>query len=345
MIPNFDRTMLEKAAREMFVPGLRNQLYDEMPLFRELMKAPGRAAGKSLIHDVVLYRPVATGIVAGYQPMVTQDQNLLQQAALAWSNVYYANISISWDEIQENSGAMGVEKLVELLGTKTEAAKMQLKENVYKDLYADKTTNGLGANTLVGLKAAILDTGTYAGINRGTTGNEAWKSNVFSTALTDDDMVDPTDRTKYLPEVLRRMIKKASHDGTVDIIITTDVIYGALEFIAERNNLRLMGNIQNLGFTKSEMGTNTTKNEEKIVKIYWDKYCPAMYAFGLNLNDWKSWVFPGADFEAVDVFGDGHIWQRGDKQLAGWMTVAWKGQLLCQVPRQQFVCTALGSGS
>lgn len=340
---DFDRTFLERAGRDLFAPGLRNQLYDEMPLFKLLMDGAGKAAGVALIHKVPLFRNVANGIVGGYGPMVTQEQNLLANASLSWANVYYANISLSWDEILENSGAQGVEKLVDMLQAKTNAAKMQLKENVYNDLYAARTSDGV-YNTLVGLRASVDNDNTYAGIDRTATANAGWQANVYSTTVASDDtLADATTKATYLPDIIRREWKLAAHDGAPNVLVTTKNLYGILEFIAERNNLNLMGPINNLGWGSMKMSGNDAKQQPKDPPIFWDTYCPTKHFFGLTTDKFKAWMFPNANFEPVDVFGDGNVWQRGDKQLAGYMTIAWKGQLLCEVPREQFVCTALGS--
>lgn len=339
---DFDRTFLERAGRELFAEGLRNQLYDEMPLFRLIMAGAETAQGTALIHKVPLYRNVANGLVGGYGPMVTQEQVLIANANLAWANIYYANISISMDEILENSGRQGVEKLVDLLRTKTNGAKMQLKENVYNDLYAARTTDGV-YNTLVGLGAVCSASNTYAGIDRSASGNSSWQANVYSTTVSDDTLLDPTTRSTYFPSILRRQWKAASHDKSPDIIVTTKNLYELLEYIAERNNLQLQGNVAHLSFNKIGMPGESAQQKQMEPKVVWDTYCTAKKVFGLTTSDFRSWKFSGVDFQPVDVFGDGNIWQRGDKQLAGYMTIAWKGQLLCEVPRQQYICTTLGS--
>jgi hypothetical protein len=328
----------------MFAPGLRNQLYDEMPLFREIMDGAGTAAGVSLIHKVPLFRTLATGIVSGYNPMVTQDQNLLVNASLNWANIYYANISLSMDEIMENSGAQGVEKLVDLLKTKTNAAKTQLKENVYTDLYGSATNDAAGNFTLVGLAAAAGSiTNTYAGILRTTTANAGWLPNLYATTVADDVLLDPTTKATYFPSLLRRYWMAAAHDQAPNIIVTTKNLYEILQFIAERNNLILNGNVANLSFSKVQMSGSDAKQAQKDPPVFWDSYCTTKHVYGLTTENWKAWVFPNANFEPADVFGDGHIWQHGDKQLAGYMTIVWKGQILCEVPRQQFCMTTLGS--
>jgi len=344
MAVDLDRTQLERAGRELIVPGMKNQLYDEMPLLRLMVQNNSESAkGIALIQPVPLFRTQATGIVGGYGTMVTQDQPLTVNATLSWSQLYYGNISISLDEIKENSGRIGVERIINLLETKTNAAKTQLKENIYNDLHDDLTTDGR-YNTLVGvLAAAGSTTNTYANINRSTAANAGWRPNVFATDVTDDEFVTPTDRSQYGPSVLRRQWLAAAHDKAPDMIVLTKNAYELMLFIGERNNLRLSGNTANLSFSKVGLPNQGSDRKAGEPEVFWDTYMPARTAYGLTTSDWMAWVFEGCNFDAVDLFGDGHIWQRGDKQVAGYMTVGWKGQILCKVPRQQFVCTLLGT--
>jgi hypothetical protein len=344
MAVDLDRTQLERAGRELIVPGMKNQLYDEMPLLKLFISNNQETAkGTALIHPVPLFRTVATGIVGGYGTMVTQDQPLTINATLGWSQLYFANISISLDELDENSGAMGVERIISILQTKTEAAKTQLKENIYKHVHSNLTTDGR-YNTIVGILAAAgSTTNTYAGIDRSVAANAGWKPNVFTTVVSDDEFLTPTDRSKYGPSVLRRQWLAAAHDKAPKIIVVTKNIYELLQFIGERNNLLLSGNTASLSFSKVTLPNSDAQQGVMEPPVFWDSYMPARHAYGLVPEDWKAWVFPGRNFDAIDLFGDGHIWQRGDKQVAGYMTIGFKGQMLCKVPRQQFVCTNLGS--
>jgi hypothetical protein len=344
MAVNLDRTQLERAGRELIVPGMKNQLYDEMPLFRMMVENGDTAQGTALIHPVALFKTVATGLVGGYGTMVTQDQPLIVQATLSWSQLYYANISISLDEMDENTGPIGATKIVDILKTKTNAAKSKIKEQVYQHLFDDLTADGVGYKTLVGILAAVGSTSnTYANINRSTTANAGWKPNVYSTTVADDDtLLNPTARDTYLPSIIRREWLLAAHDKAPNIIVTTKNLYELLQFIGERNNLVLQGNTSSLSFGKVTMPNSTAQQGQAEPPVFWDSYCPDKHVFGLSTPGWKAWKFPNRDFDAVDLFGDGHIWQRGDKQVAGYMTIGWKGQILCEVPRENFACTTLG---
>lgn|SRR3990167_1648141 len=343
-MPDLDRTQLERASRELIVPGMKNQLYDEMPLLREFVNNNKEAAsGVALIQPVPLFRTVATGIVGGYGVMVTQDQPLTVNATLPWSQLYYGNISISLDEMTENRGRVGAEKIIDLLSTKSGATKSEIKEKVYKHLHSNVSADGQGNRTLVGILAAAASTSnTYAGINRSTAANAGWKPNVITTAVTDDEFLNPTDRSKYGPSVLRRLYLAASHDNQPNIIVVTKNQYELLEFIGERNNLNLMGNVAHFSFSDIKFPSKATDRRAVEAGVIYDTYQPARHAYVLTTDDWKAWVFDGTNFDAVDMI-DGQAWHRGSKQVAWYMTIGWKGQILCQVPRQQGVATALAT--
>lgn len=341
---DLDRTQLERASRDLIVPGMKNQLYDEMPLLGFMVNNNKETAqGVALTYPVPLFRTVATGIVGGYGVMVTQDQPLTINAQLAWSQLYYGNISISLDEITENRGKMGAEKIINLLETKTKATKSEIKEKVYKHVHSNVTADGQGNKTLVGILAAAGSaTNTYAGINRSTAANAGWKPNVNTTAVTDDEFLTPTDRTKYGPSVLRRLFLDASHDSQPNIIVVTKNQYELLEFIGERNNLNLMGNAAHFSFSDINFPHKATDRRAVKANVFYDVYQTARTAYLLTTEDWKAWVFEGTNFDAVDMV-DGQAWHRGSKQVAWYMTIGWKGQILCTVPRQQGVATSLAS--
>ncbi|MEE8113924.1 MAG: hypothetical protein V3T23_06170, partial [Nitrososphaerales archaeon] len=101
-----DTTFLNNVTRTHFIPGLKNQVYDRIPLFNRLLaKGRGRSAvGRSLIFDAVLSRATAFGLYSGYDVLASQPVNPIQQGSLAWSD-YFATMSISNVEVWRNSGS------------------------------------------------------------------------------------------------------------------------------------------------------------------------------------------------------------------------------------------------
>lgn len=326
-----DVTFLNNVTREKFVPGLQNQIYDEMPAMRSVLNAGQETAtGRGLIYDVVLARAAAHGGWKGYSAISTQESNPTKQASLSYAN-YYASVSISLDEEKQNSGSK--EKLLDMLEIKFENAKMTLKEDIYNDFFSNLTTRG-EANTLVGLTAVIGTTNTYAGLNRSTAGNEGWKSNLNATTITQAEMRDPTAGSKYLPTVMRTLYLSAAHDRKPTLGLTTTTVYEIYQYIAETHNLRFgPSDAANLMNQDAKLGSSFT--------LLWDKYVPSAKLFMLTPERFKLFVFPGANFEGYDD-GTG-LWQRGQGQFAKSMQIIFMGQMLCTVPREQAAATDLGA--
>lgn len=332
-----DTTFLERATREFhFLEGFRNQIYEEMPLMKRIMNNGVRdAKGESLIHSVVLARHASTGQVSGYGQVVLQETNLVTRASLDWANYYYATVGISLEEQDKNTGDK--ERLVNLLETKMNAAKAELKYKVYTDLYA-AVTERAGKKTLVGLGAIVDDDNTYANINRSTAGNSGWQANVNGTGATDAQLVNPTSGALYFPTIIRKLLLDAAHDRQPSLVVMPTHQYELLEFLAETQNLRFLGNIATLAFDSMKMGKQGGKNEAAIV---WDKHCTAQTVFCLTPEAFIPFVFPGRNFEAVPA-KNGNLWRDGDRQLAAYMILVWSGQILCDTPREQAIATSVG---
>jgi hypothetical protein len=324
-----DTAFLNNVTREHFIPGLRNQIYDEFVMMQPLLQAGIQTAvGRSLIHDVVLKRNEANGQWTGYSFIATQESNPTVQGSLNWAR-YYASVSISSQEEDENSGSK--EKLLDMLEVKFNNAKMTLKENLYKDIFLALTTRD-GHNTLVGLNAIIDTNNTYAGIDRTAAGNSDWQSNQNTSVVSDANLKDSTN-SGYLPTVMRNLWLNATHDSSPTLGITTTNIYEIYQFIGETQNLRFGNDTVNFMFDKAKLGPNFT--------LRFDKYTTTKHLFLINPADFKVYIFPNRNFDGFDD-GSG-MWQRGQNQFARSMQIVWSGQLICLTPRHQASATALGS--
>ncbi len=325
-----DVTFLNNVTREKFIKALKNNLYDLTPLLNRMLEK-GRVqtmTGRSLLWDVVLKRHSAFGYFSGYDVLASQPINPTVQASLNTAN-YYATLAISKEEELKNSGNM--EKLLDMVKIQFDNAEATLKEQVAKDIYAATTTVG-GKNTINGLGVAIGLTNTYANIDRSVAANAGWKSNLDATAYTVANLEDPTN-AGYLPQLMRTSYTNASHGGSPDMIFTTKTLYNIYLFIAEANHLRFVDNsTANLSFGGAEFAGGC--------EIYFDDYCTAKGIYFLNSKDWSVFVFPKANFDAVD--DGGSIWRIPTDQLAKIAHIIWMGQMRCDAPWRQAALTALG---
>ena len=319
---------LNNTTRPKFMKGLKNQIYDRMPAFK-IFLAGGRksiASGAYILWDVIARRHASLGIISGYETLVNQPVNPTAQAQLQYAT-YYASLAISGVEEAKNSGNM--EKLLDMPKIQYDNAMSSLREQMYRHWY-DSITSVNSINTIVGLGASVpgTPTNTYANINRSTAGNEFWKNGAYSTAVSTADLKDSTTAT-YLPSLMRTAYTSASHDGSPDIIITTKTLYNIYQDIAQTTNLRFNNEVANLGFGGVEFGPGVT--------LIFDDYCTTKYMYFLNTKDWDVNVFPGLDFD-----DDEGGWRQAENQFAKINHIYWMGQVRCEVPRQQYVLSALG---
>jgi hypothetical protein len=108
-------------------------------------------------------------------------QDVLTSAVYTMKLLACAVVITGEDELK-NSGEA---RIIDLLGQRIVNAEGTMANKVAQGLYSDGTT--YGGKTLTGLDAAVPQdptTGTYGGINRATTGNEFWRSQLYDPAST-----------------------------------------------------------------------------------------------------------------------------------------------------------------
>jgi hypothetical protein len=327
-----DTTLLQYTTREKFLPVLKNNIYNKTRLLRILMGA-GRVqdwTGRSLLWDVVAKKHQSVGLFSGYSTVANQPVNPLAQASLSNAN-YYATVAISKEEMKLNAGR--TERLIDILKAQMQNAESTLKDLVATDIYGSAATRG-GMNIINGLALAITDTtGTYAGINRATTGNDYWHANADTTGHTLANLKDPTS-TSYLPQIMYTMYTNCSHDESPNLIVTTETVYNLYQLIAQVQNLTFNNEIANLGFGGVQFGPGVT--------MIFDKYCTASYMYFLNTNDFTFFVVPGANFDFDEDEG-GSIWKQPTDQLAKLAHLIFMGQLRLDAPWQQGVLSSVGA--
>lgn len=320
---------LNNTTRPKFLKALKNQIFDRMPAFK-IFLMNGRtqdATGSYLLWDVIAKRHASIGIISGYETLVNQPINPTAQAQLNYAT-YYATLAISIIEEKRNSGSM--EKLLDMVKIQYDNAQSTLREQMYRHWY-DSITSVNGINTIVGLGASVASTptNTYANINRSTAGNEYWKNGALSTSISTADLKDST-TSYYMPSIMRTAYTSASHDESPDTIFTTKTLYNIYQDIAQTTNLRFNNEVANLGFGGVEFGPGIT--------LMFDDYCPAYGMYFLTSQNWDVHVFSGLNFD-----DDEPGWRLAENQAAKINHIYWSGQVRCQVPRQQYVLSALGN--
>jgi hypothetical protein len=320
-----DLTFLNSTTRDHFLPTLKDNIYNKMPLFNRLA-AKGRmktATGTSLSWRVVAKRHAATGLFTGYDILASQPTNPLVSASLTDAE-YYATVAISGTEERRNTGNM--EKLLDMVRVEMDNAEETLREDLTNGIYGAGAQIG-GRNTINGLQLVITgSTGTYAGIDRSNAANAFWRSNLDSTTHTVSNLENPAS-TEYFGSLLRKQYLNASHKTTPDLIMTTKIIYGYYQDIAEAQHLRTNNELSDLGFDNVKFQN---------VDMMFDDYCPAGYLFMLNVGSFQFFAYPGAN---LDLQEEG--WLKPVNQDAKISHILFQGQLRCDEPRANAAFSAL----
>lgn len=327
MQPDYD--FLEMITRTKFLPIAKNNVYDTNRIFAIMKPRIKEATGTSFFWNTIAHRNNTITPFAGFSYVPNQSNNPYAQLAVPVAQ-YTGAISFAYDELVKNTGSK--EKLADLALAQTKNLQDSMIERIGIDMYSDGTqVNGM--NIILGLRAAISATNTYAGINRSTAGNEFWKANAYTTSCSVSDLENPVS-DKYLPKLMNTQYINATHTGAPDFITCSPDVYNMYSNIAQVQNLRIEGGTADLSFPTLKFQGAT---------MLFDKYCPAYHMFMLNTKDWDVHVYPTANFDFVRT-KDGTIWNPNQNQLGQTAFVVWMGQLRCDSPREQAILTQLGNG-
>lgn len=127
------------------------------------------------IRERLLYNESGTYVrYSGYQALAPQPAELFNDAEYT-PKLAAVSVQLSMEEILKNSGPA---QLKDVMEEHISAAEQELEDRFVEDLHsAGSLTNQIG-----GLQAAVPTTvtNTYGGINRATSGNEAWKTGSYN---------------------------------------------------------------------------------------------------------------------------------------------------------------------
>lgn len=148
-----------------------SQINRSAPLFSWLPKRPygGKACDWRVAGSGLTVSNFASG---GAAPTATFDERIA--ATLAWGR-YGVRISVA-DDAYSAARQQGGDAIFDLFREEMELAAKAIAKDIENDLFAGAGTS----NTIAGVAAAILDSGTYAGID---SSSKTWfKSGAFGTA-------------------------------------------------------------------------------------------------------------------------------------------------------------------
>jgi len=163
--------------------------------------------GGNVILEEIMYNDATTANVnsySGYELINIQPNSPISAAQFNISQ-YAAAVTMSGLEMLQNAGK---EQIIDLMEGRIQVAEAQLMNRISTDLYGDGTGNA-GKN-LTGLGAAVPDaptSGTYGGIDRGTTIGTFWRSAKYSGATDGGAAVSAANIQAYMTALAIRLVR------------------------------------------------------------------------------------------------------------------------------------------
>ena len=169
--PNFDALLSTTLA------NYRDQLTDNVFTARPLtffLQDKGRIrmlnGGTKIVEPLIYGTNSTVASYGGYDSLSLSPQSGITAAEYDWKQ-YAASISISGIEEAKNNGE---QEIINLLEAKIMQAEESIREGFNQMFFADGTGNS--GKDWNGLGNLVEASGTVGGINRGTSGNEYWRS-------------------------------------------------------------------------------------------------------------------------------------------------------------------------
>lgn len=175
MALNYDA--LTALTQKKHVPKMVDNIFKSNPLLVKMRERQQTYDGGYKIVEPLIYGEMSGITSYSLYDTVTYDTGIPVSAAEFVPKNVVAPIIISKDEELQNTGESQV---LSMLEAKVQIAEETLKKKLTAMLYADGTGNG--GKDITGLAAAVADTGTYGGIDRGT--NAWWKSKISANGGT-----------------------------------------------------------------------------------------------------------------------------------------------------------------
>jgi len=257
--------------------------------------------GEFIIEPLMSGRNTTAKSYSGYEDLDITPQEGIDAAQFSWKQVS-VSIAISGEEERKNKGKS---RVINLLEGKINQAEMSLTEAMNGQIHTDGTGNS--SKDITGLKAMVESTGTYAGINRATAGNEFWQAHTTGSTTA---MTLALLRTKY------NAVSKGGKE-TPNLILSASGHYEAYEeLMAGKSTFEMVQNraqklLGDAGFDALRFkGAGWT----------WDEQAPTDRTYFLNTKFMGLTVHSDANFSTTPF-------QKPENQDAKVAQILWMGNM------------------
>ncbi len=316
---------LSAITRDVYLPGLVDQIYDSNPLLKRLRAKADFVNGGEAIRQPLLYaKNTAKGSYTGFDILSTDPTEKIANSVLPWSH-YYVNITIAHTDLLKNmNNKVGI---ISLLEAELAAAELDMGDQLGTGLFDD----GGDTDGIVGLRSVLGTSRTYAGINSATSGQTFWDSQEVTTTHSLADLADNTD-AQYIITAFRDMMGVCTiGKDSPTIILLTQTVWNILwSEIFDKTTYFIDGmhpDLTDIGFKAFDfMGA----------AVVVDSHNPTGFAFVLNEKYLSLKVHPDDDFYFDDF-------QKPVNQRVHIAKLFWSGQLTCSNPRMNGIFTDFGA--
>lgn len=297
---NYDA--LTALTRERYIPEMVDNIFKSNPLLTRLKKVKKTFDGGYKIIEPLVYGEISGIKSYSMYDKLEYDTNIPVSAAEFVPKNVVAPIIISKEEELLNSGESQV---LSMLKAKVDIVQESLKKQLTSMLYLDGSGNS--GKDLTGLAAAIADSGTYGGIDRGT--YNWWKAKIASNSGTPGTPADLA-----IGNMIRMFLSLSDGDDQPTMLLcgmaTWYEYYKAVEAKAQLTTA--------LGKEMANYGFQTLEFMGKPVVA--DPNCPEGIMYFINEKYLKWRVHSKADFASTD-------WRPDDTRLAKKQEILLTGNL------------------
>ena len=257
---NFDALLSTTLAN--YRSQLTDNVFTARPLTYFLMDR-GRIrmlnGGTKIVEPLIYGQNSTVSSYSGYDTIALTAQEGISAAEYEWKQ-YAASIAISGIEEAKNNGE---QEIINLLEAKIMQAEESMREGFNQMFFSDGTGNS-GKNWL-GLEAIVSSTGTLGGINRATSGNQFWQSEV--------DTNGGVDKALTLADMSRLYNLASVGNDHPDMVLTTQTLFEKYEALLQPQ----------LRYTDTKTADAGFQNLLfKAAPVVYDVHCPAKTVYFLN---------------------------------------------------------------
>ena len=319
--PTDTRTLADVAASavDAYLPGLIDLVFTSNPLWIRMMsKERVVLDGSDMIRQPILYDKLTVGSYSGLDTFDTTRKATKTLMQFDWSQ-YYANLTVDGRTVLKTSGA-GT-RILDLVESEMETARLSLADRLGTDLYLDGTGND--AKNILGLIAAIDDgtnVASYGGITRSGNGLQG-------TAVQGN--LNTTGGTLSLALINTAMGAATIQPNRPDLIVTTQTLWDRFWERAQPSQREPSGpgfdDLARVGYTAINFNG---------AAVVIDSHVASGNLWLLNSDFFKLLIHEDRDFAFTGF-------QKPTNQDAMVGQILFAGQLVCQSPRLSTRMTSL----